>query len=694
VKKGKGLILLIFAISLATSAVAQDNVLRDSNEVWRQFINETSGELALKDAAEIGKFNRLPATPGFARAAEYVASRAREDGLSDVEMENFPADGKTYYNTFRSDTGWAVHGAQLWMIAPDTEKLADYDEENLSLAWYSRSADVTAPVVDVGYAVSDAEFQGKDFRGKIILTSGDWGKAMQWGVLKGGAEGIIEYSLPNSLFSVPPQRVTWAALSPPPEKGFMFVLSYEMGSRLSSLVRSGKAVQVHATVDTTVAPGSYQVVTGIIPGTDRQHELLFSAHLDHPTESANDDAAGCAVLLDIARVWAKLIREGHIPAPVHTIRFLWQSEMSGSMAYIARHPEAVQKTFVNIRLGIIGADLTKSKSFYNFNRSRGSAPTFVSELGEMMTEKVLADSIWWMPSPLPVRVWAKTGSRNPLYARIIDYFGEDDYTFDDSTTGFPSVGFNGGPDMNRHTSADSMDKLDTTQMKRTSFLGLSVAWMAAMATQRDADWIGGAVYTRALKRLSTTLEQADEHLDTASKEDLTYAYRESLALTDVEIDRENRELDSIENLIGKTHQLSGFRDQLTKQRGILRETIQQEYDIRCQMLGIPCPGLQFRPGTEGFSRIVPRRVPTVKGPMFHWTKSYLVDKLGSTEASHAKIYSIRWWPSITTEILNLADGKRSVLEISDEINSEFDFVPPEWIYEYLQLLKRAGVIEW
>jgi hypothetical protein len=97
---------------------------------------------------------------------------------------------------------------------------------------------------------------------------------------------------------------------------------------------------------------------------------------------------------------------------------------------------------------------------------------------------VFEDSIWWMPtSPLPLRIQAPTGTRDLFYSHVSPYFGGDNYTYDDPTTGFPNISFNGAPDVNRHTSDDSVDKLDTTQLKRSSFLGLSVT-SAADQVQR------------------------------------------------------------------------------------------------------------------------------------------------------------------------------------------------------------------
>jgi hypothetical protein len=688
-------VALLFYWTVVPRASAQDSPPLASPQVWRDFINEASGDLALKDTAEIAKHDRLPASPGFAAAAEYVAARARAYGLEQVHVESFPADGKTYYNSFRSDPGWTVHSAELWIVQPAQEKLTSYAEQNLSLGEFSRSAGVTGELVDVGQGATEAAYDKTDLRGKIILTSGSTDNALEWGVRKRGAEGIVFYSALSRGYSANPRRILWGGFFDPPEKGFVFILTYEKGAELSRRLNAGEKLVLRASIDTEVSPSQYHIVTGIIPGEDAEHEVLINAHLDHPAQSANDDAAGCAVLLDIARVWTKLIREHRLEPPKRTIRFLWQAEMSGSMAYVARHPEFTKNTLAGIRFGVIGGEIGKTKSIYNLYRTPASAPTFVSDLAELMLEKVYEDSIWWMPtSPLPLRIQAPTGTRDIFYSHVSPYFGGDDYTYDDPTTGFPNISFNGAPDVNRHTSDDSVDKLDTTQLKRSSFLGLSVGYMIAMATSADAGWIGQHVHTRALARLAGDLRRALSQVSSAPKDEMPYALREALSMVDLSVAREKRAFHSINSALGENPAISFYRAQLEKQRADLRSAVRHEYQERCEQLKIPPGDPAYRPGTERYRAIIPCRNPAIHGPMLHWSKDYLAEKLGKQIYKEAAIFNEPWWDSRTTELLNFTDGTRSVMDIADELSAEFDPLPAAEIMEYFQLLKKADVVGW
>ncbi len=56
---------------------------------------ELSGVAAKDHVARLAQFHRVPASPGFHDAIEYVRGRAAAIGLSDVHVETFPGDGTT-----------------------------------------------------------------------------------------------------------------------------------------------------------------------------------------------------------------------------------------------------------------------------------------------------------------------------------------------------------------------------------------------------------------------------------------------------------------------------------------------------------------------------------------------------------------------------------------------------------------------
>ncbi len=126
------------------------------------------------------------------------------------------------------------------------------------------------------------------------------------------------------------------------------VMAAEHYNRIARLLEHGAKVQLQISVaarfweDDTKANN----VLAEIPGGDRKDEIVMAgAHLDswHAGTGATDDAAGCAVVMEAAR-----ILEAIGVKPRRTIRVaLWSSEeqgLNGSRAYVTEHfatrPEA------------------------------------------------------------------------------------------------------------------------------------------------------------------------------------------------------------------------------------------------------------------------------------------------------------------------------------------------------------------
>ena len=63
--------------------------------VLKALDEELSGVAAKDHVARLTQLHRVPASPGFHDAIEYVMGRARAFGLSDVHVETFPGDGTT-----------------------------------------------------------------------------------------------------------------------------------------------------------------------------------------------------------------------------------------------------------------------------------------------------------------------------------------------------------------------------------------------------------------------------------------------------------------------------------------------------------------------------------------------------------------------------------------------------------------------
>src|SRR5882762_11759972 len=107
-----GLASIGAALALAAAAVAQKPPLLPEKDV-AALANELSGETAKRNLEGLARFHRQRGSQGFHEAAELVATSARAYGLSNVEVMQFPADGKIFYGTQRSRPGWDAQEGEL-----------------------------------------------------------------------------------------------------------------------------------------------------------------------------------------------------------------------------------------------------------------------------------------------------------------------------------------------------------------------------------------------------------------------------------------------------------------------------------------------------------------------------------------------------------------------------------------------------
>ena len=119
-----------------------------------------------------------------------------------------------------------------------------------------------------------------------------------------------------------------------------------------------------------MVPATYDVVVATIPGTDpAAGEVVLTAHLCHESAGANDNASGSAAILEVARALAAAIRKQALPPPRRTIRFLWLPEITGSQAYLVRHPEIVARLVAGVHMDMVGGLLATTKGTFHLSRT-------------------------------------------------------------------------------------------------------------------------------------------------------------------------------------------------------------------------------------------------------------------------------------------------------------------------------------
>jgi aminopeptidase YwaD len=614
--------------------------------------NELSGETAKRNLEGLARFHRQRGSQGFHAAAELVAASARAYGLSNVEILQFPADGKIFYGTQLSRPAWDAEEGELSEVKDGGEvKLASYAAEPIVLAEDSESGEATASLVDVGDGSKDSDYVGKDVQGKLVLVATPPSEAQDLAIGKYHAAGIISYALnqPTAWSGENDNLIRWGHLETfSPNKTFAFMVSLRTARAMQNRLRGGESIRLHARVKAGQHPGFYEVVTATIEGSDpklKDTEIAFSCHLDHQRPAANDNASGCVTILEAARTLQKLIAAGTLPRPARTIRFIWPPEVEGTVTLLNAKPEFAHRIKVAIHMDMVGGGL-ETKSVFHVTRGPTSLPSFVHDVAWAFADWINTETYEFAATgeaQYPLN--APEGGKEPLRAEYSPFeLGSDHQVYQDSAFGIPSIYFNDWPDRYIHTNFDTATNIDPTKLKRAALIGAASAYFLANFSEHDVAAATRAVQMGKLVRAVTALRRGTP---TAPVDEYERKVIESL---------------------------NAFSPQSQPKPGAAESKAAAD-------------------GTPVF-----RRRAQPRGPLSVFGYDYFEEHAKAAGVTTPKLlsYAGGWGgqePGYAYEALNFADGKHSARQIAQQLSAEYGPIPPELVIEYLQALKSIGVVD-
>jgi hypothetical protein len=665
--------LLILIAAAQAEADIRDLIDED---VLRNIAEETSGEAAKRNLDTITLQHRMRASSQFELATQHILQQLRHYGLDAVDVVEFAADGKTLYGTQKSRPVWDVRSAELWEVRDaDGErvrvrKFGDWDAVPLTLAQDSLSGEVTASLVDIGSGTREGEYEGKNLKGKLVLTSSQPEVVVERAVGELGAAGIISYA-PNqksAWWKEDDRLVRWGHLSSFPKvPAFAFMISLGEARALQQRLNDGETVLFHARVDASHKSGKYRFATAAILGTDKSAgEIHFTCHLDHPRPGANDNASGCVSILEVARTLSALIKAGLLERPSRTIRFLWPAEIEGSIMYLSQHSEP-SSIKANIHMDMVGGGPV-TKSVFRISGGPYSVPSFISDLGHEIglfvndqTQRYADGEAVGFPLVAP------QGGKEPQQALMegLD-MGSDHDVFFEGTWRIPGLYLHDWPDRYIHTNYDMAANIDPTKLKRAAFIGAATAWYLANFSDSDVPAVLTMLKRNALLRSAALVERRTGL--TATDAALT---------TRIQFDLERRKVRSVEP----------FATLADSDRTVADAYI----DELQKLLVTPEPRIYIQRNETVYTRN-----RKIEGPMHAFGYSYIEDKLGAEAtaglqlANHSTPYGDG--DMFAYEALNFVDGERSVSDIRDWLVAELGEVPLQYVEDYLKALESIGVL--
>ncbi len=672
--------LMIIAILVSSTAMAENSLA--SKKLVQALVDEVSGEIAFKYTVLISHFDRIQASEGWRDSALWIKAELEKIGYTDVVLEGWPSNGSTRYYTYTAPIGWKARHAELWMISPRRERLCSFEEIPLTLVKHSNSADVEAELIDVGTGVGEESYQGKNVRGKIVLATAYTGTVMREAVIKRGALGVVTW-YPPEVRPGYPNMIRYTAIWPRWEErekiGFGFNVSKNQGWRLKKMLDEGKTVVLKADVDAKYYESQVEVLSAAFQGTtDPEKEVMIIGHLCHPLPSANDNASGSGGMLEMARALKKMVDKGLIDPPKRTIRFLWVPEFAGTVPYIKAHLERTRNTLAVINCDMIGEDLHLTGGTFNVTCTPDSVPSYLNDVVVNFTK--LAERL---------RLRSINGSNHPFAYRVRPFGGgSDHYIFNDGALRVPSVMFGHG-DTFHHTTLDTPDKVDSSELRRVCFIALGSTYYMASASNRKAEDMARLITRNGISRMSEDYYDALSQMFEADKAgELHENYKQILNVVEHSHQRETQSIRSTSVFI-KDARMKKRIEQYAQSLNLLNDSFKKDvhryYSQRCGEFGLEPKPITLTAEEKRLRKITPLRAEDFVCPL---QSDYVEEMLGKGTLEQVKLRGYTAY-----EAINFADGNRSIYDIARAVSAEFGPVDMKKIEDFFKILEKAGLFK-
>ena len=693
------LTLFIGVSNRVASQVQADPRTLTSSATLNAIAARVSGAQAHNHVLEMCPYERnRPAeeyTSQTYREAAYAEKTAKEYGFSDVHIERFPLGSKQ----------WDGEMGELWVTEPGPPRLITrYRDMPTTIATGSRSGDVTAQLVYVGRGDTEADYTGKNVSGKIVLVSGPVGAAHNLAVGRFGAEGVLSFFNATGKPLDRPDQMGWSGIggvrggAAPGKQTWGFILSERMGLDLLSMLEKHQTVKMHAIVKATEYDAPMNVVVATIPGDgSTNEEFHFTAHLFEgiAKQGANDNCGGPATQLEAGRAWVEMIKDGTLPRPKRTVRFLWVPEISGTTAYLRAHPELGQHVVASISTDMVGANQTINHNSLHLNQTMYSIPSVINDVsrqffeyvGETNREKLHNRSIAYaFQNP----IIDPSGTRDPFHYNIEKFYGASDHQVHlDWNPRIPAVQFGNWPDAVYHSSDDSPANQDPTQMKRAAFLMIAVANVFATAGPTEAVAVANTAMQYANSRAAVDLGDALNLISSSSSATINDNYKEALNLVRMAYVRERLDIRSAGSLAigdkGALADIAALEQTFAAAEAVDVQRAQQGYSAKAKRLGVTVALVPtLTPSEQAASKLVPTRKEQAAGGGRGGAGGGGGGGGGATNGPPALS------GYYTQEARNFADGVRSILDIRNAISAEFGPVKVDDVVRFFREGETAG----
>lgn len=681
-----------------------------------EIVGEASGETAWNTVAEINAFNRErfdeEYTGNFFETQVFVR-KLKSYGLAGVEVVTYPGG-----------PAWRAVKGELWETKPGRQKIASIHDMLPMLASGSGAADATGELVWAGRGTAKEILDAK-VEGKVVVTEGGlmpaYGAAVQQGAL-----GVIAISISRPYFD--PIQMPWGGIAQrrrpgdvpagqpgqpaapaanPQPAAFAFQLPVREGDILKRRLLANEKITVRAQVESKMETADLENVLAFIPGTDpAAGEVILSAHLFEgmQKQGANDNISGSACILEVARVLNTLIAEGRLPRPKRSIRFIWGPEFSGIGKWVQANQKTMEQTLCNINMDMVGEWLSKNQAFFCLMRTTYGNAHYINDVmenyyryvGEGSRERIQNRG---GAAGVPVRIVAPSGADEPFVYSIETHYGASDHeVFNDWGVGVPGIMMIAWPDKWYHTSGDTADKADPTQLKRAAVIGAAGAYTVAAGGAEAAVKIAGEIVSNATRRLGHQLVVSLETLNRATAESFGADARFARDIFEAAVMNEKDTLGSVLELAPGDASLSGHIAKMARAVDGVGAAGLAALDAHraaiAQELGAKLAPVVLTDLEKKAARIIPRPTAKVRQDGYREYQKYIT-AVPAAERAKYPVQGKDLVISNQAELQLLINGRRSALDIKKMLDAQNERRSTlQAVLNQLEILKLAGLVEW
>jgi hypothetical protein len=254
------------------------------------------------------------------------------------------------------------------------------------------------------------------------------------------------------------------------------------------------------------------------------------------------------------------------------------------------------------------------------------------------------------------------------------------------------------PDKWYHTSGDTADKSDPTQLRRAAAIGAAGAYTVASADAGAAARIAAEIAANATRRLGHQMTVAMETINRATAETLAEDHKYARGTLEAAILNEKETLASVLELAPASSELASRVAQLAKSVEAVGAAGLAAVDAH---LATAASGLGLEPGPIVLTELEKRAAKIVARPTArirqNGYRGYQT-ALNAVPAAERAKYPVAGRDlalASTSELQLLVDGKRSALDIKKMLDAQFERRSAlQAVLNHLEVLRLAGLVEW